>query len=256
MPDSPALDPALKTVALCRKNGLPLDETQARLLTGYVRLLREWNEKVNLISRRDVEHVWISHLLHSLALLFFLDPPRGLPVLDLGSGGGLPGIPLAIARPDLRITLLDSIRKKTAALTAIVRALGLNNVSVSTARAEELAAGQKPAEGFSIVVARAVAPLPNLIKWSRPLMRASGESGRQMGLRRSGPGEDDAIHLPCLLALKGGDLDKEIRQARVKLRQEDIRIVDLVFAGSEELGLTDKKIVIVERQTSNSVIPS
>ncbi len=256
MPDDPSLDPALKTVALCRENGLPLDETQAHLLSGYVRLLREWNEKVNLISRRDVENVWISHLLHSLALLFFLDPPRSISVLDLGSGGGLPGIPLAIARPDLRMTLLDSIQKKTAALTAIVRALGLNNVAVSTARAEGLAAGHTPAEGFSIVVARAVAPLPDLIKWSRPLMRASGESDRQMGLRRSRAGADGAIRLPCLLALKGGDLDKEVREARVKLRQEEIRVVDLVFAGSEELGLTDKKLVIVECQTPNSVNPS
>src|SRR5512141_689453 len=94
--DQPLLDSSLRLSKICRDNGLPLDDHQLDLLRRYVELLRAWNVKVNLISRRDEENIWWSHILHSLSILFFLTPPECVKVLDLGTGGGLPGIPLAI----------------------------------------------------------------------------------------------------------------------------------------------------------------
>src|ERR1700690_4224847 len=117
---------------ICRRNGLNLSDSQLRLLGRFVDGLLEWNSKINLISRRDQENVWFSHVLHSLTPLFFVEFSKGLRVLDLGTGGGFPGIPLAIARPDLELVLLDSIKKKTLAVQDLVDQLGLAGVSVWT----------------------------------------------------------------------------------------------------------------------------
>jgi len=114
--DEPIQDSSLRLSHICRDNGLRLEDRQVDLLRRYVDLLRGWNARVNLISRRDEENIWWSHILHSLSFLFFLQPGQGMRLLDLGTGGGLPGIPLAILRNDLHIVLLDSIRKKTAAV--------------------------------------------------------------------------------------------------------------------------------------------
>src|SRR5512140_2736429 len=91
-----------KTKELLNRNGLLLDAQQLQALSSYVRLLQEWNGKVNLISRKDEENIWGGHVLHSLSVLFRLKLPPGLNILDLGTGGGLPGIPLAIASPEVR----------------------------------------------------------------------------------------------------------------------------------------------------------
>jgi len=238
------IDPALEVAALCRKQGVMLDQRQTKSLSDYVQRLNEWNSRINLVSRRDEENIWFSHVLHSLTPLFFLEIPSGLSLLDLGSGGGLPGVPLAIACPGLRVTLLDSIRKKTAALVEILAGMGLDNVRVMTGRAEDLARTKGFTDRFDIVVARAVAPLPDLIRWSRPLVFKEG--GKRIALRGSIPPGDRFIRLPCLLALKGGDLKREIREAYVKLGEKDLRVLDLVFDGSEALGLVDKKMVFVE----------
>ena len=97
---------------VCAQNGLRLSEEQLTLLETLAVRLLDWNQKINLISRRDEENFWTSHLLHCLALLFKVDLPAGSLILDLGTGGGLPGLPLKIVRPDLTLTLLDSTQKK------------------------------------------------------------------------------------------------------------------------------------------------
>ena len=119
---------------ICRRNGLDLSDSQIILLTRFVDGVLEWNSKINLISRRDQENIWFSHVLHSLTPLFYIGFSDGLRVLDLGTGGGFPGIPLAIARPDLEVVLLDSIRKKTLVVQDLVDRLGLTGVSVWTGR--------------------------------------------------------------------------------------------------------------------------
>jgi 16S rRNA (guanine527-N7)-methyltransferase len=96
---------------ICRKNGLVLSDEQLRLLSLYAALLLAWNAKVNLISRKDEENFWLSHLLHCIAPMFLFAMPASARVLDIGTGGGLPGVPLAIANPGWSVTLLDSIGK-------------------------------------------------------------------------------------------------------------------------------------------------
>jgi len=138
-------------------------------LTAYERLLREVNATINLVSRKDIAALREHHLLPALLLLCLLPIEEGAEVLDLGTGGGLPGIPLAIARPDLRFLLVDSIRKKAEAVQRMVEALGLSErVRVQWARAETL-----PMR-FPYIVGRAVAPLPKFLTWAKQLLLPGG----------------------------------------------------------------------------------
>ena len=239
----------LRVERTCRRHGIELTADQLQLLNGYVSLLLSWNRKVNLVSRLDVDNIWLSHILHSLSPLFLIEIPAACKVLDLGSGGGLPGIPLSIVRPDLQFTHVDSIKKKTAALTDIVRTLGLHN-EVINCRAEDLSRCKGSSNRFDLVVARAVAPLDDLVKWSRPLLPKQRDSS---GIRRSSNKQDHdkyTITPPALIAMKGGNLGDEIRKARIKTGVKAITELDLVFDGSEELGFEDKKIVIVHLNSS------
>lgn len=233
-------DPPQEFQRICSRNGLTFSNSQLALLTRFVDGLLEWNSKINLVSRRDQENIWFSHVLHSLALLFYVEFPPGLRVLDLGTGGGFPGIPLAIARPDIELVLLDSIKKKTLAVQNLVERLGLTAVSVWTGRAEQVHLNQPVAETFDLVVARAVASLRDLVHWSRPYLRVS----------RTVPWEATVGNMvrltsPGLVALKGGDLDKEIAETKIKESVRFIRVIPMSFEGSLELGLEDKKAVIV-----------
>jgi 16S rRNA (guanine527-N7)-methyltransferase len=228
---------------ICRENGLILDDRQASLTRRFVELLREWNAKVNLISRRDEENIWWSHILHSVSILFFIQPAPGMRVLDLGTGGGLPGIPMAILRNDLHIVLLDSIRKKTAAVQDMVENLVLTNVRVETGRAEEHGPQSGLSGAFDVVVARAVAPLEDLVRWSKPLLRGTKRSDVKHKLHVP---TGRTLHTPLLIALKGGDLTEEVRRAQQKAETAVISVNALVFQGSEELGLEDKRIVTIE----------
>lgn len=242
---------------ITRENGLVVSEEQYDLLSKYVQLLLDWNRKINLISRRDQENVWFAQMLHSVSPWFFVDIAPGLRVLDLGTGGGLPGIPLAILRPDLRLTLLDSIRKKMDAVRQMVDALGLPNVEPVVGRAEEVGGQDGYRHSYDVVVARAVAKLSDLAKWSRPLLkqgRGTSPSRAEVPLGQGGAtlagGVPERkfsgrirIDGPCLLTLKGGDLDGEVREAAA--RRVQVRIVPLVFPGGEQIGLEEKKLIIV-----------
>jgi 16S rRNA (guanine527-N7)-methyltransferase len=225
---------------ICSRNGLVLSDAQNDLLACYVEALLEWNSKVNLISRRDQENLWFSHVLHSLALLFYVQLPDHARVLDLGTGGGLPGIPIAIARPGLEIVLLDSIRKKTTAVQDMIERLGLTGVSVRTGRAEEIHLGEGGSGTFDIVMARAVASLRDLARWSRPHLRTPRAETTLIS-----DGNKIRLESPVLVALKGGDLDAEIAEAKIKERVRSFRIIQMSFDGALELGLEDKKAVII-----------
>lgn len=231
----------LKVESICRKNGLRIEEDKVQQLSRFVELLLEWNSKINLISRADVANVWFSHVLHSLSLLFVIDFPRNAAVIDLGTGGGLPGIPLAILRDDIQMTLLDSIRKKTMVVQDVVKKLALKNVHVVTGRAEDLGRQKEFAHSFNIVVSRATASLTDLVKWSQPLLKEASGDKREISDQR-------VCNLPCLIAFKGGDLGSEIEKAAIKVGMKQHSIINLAFDGSEELGLHDKKLVIVPFQ--------
>ena len=170
-------------------NQLRLTEGQWFLLEQWVPLLLETNQKLNLISRKDTDRIWENHILHSLALLVIKPFPKGSKVCDVGTGGGFPGIPLAIACPHSHFTLMDATGKKIKALQRMITSLALPNTQVVRGRAEEV--GKQPLyqHRFSIVTARAVASLQSLEQWTRDLR---------------------APHA-VLHAYKGGDLRDEIQ---------------------------------------------
>ncbi|MBC7536392.1 MAG: 16S rRNA (guanine(527)-N(7))-methyltransferase RsmG [Ferruginibacter sp.] len=172
-------------------------EEQLRQLTALKSLYSEWNEKINVISRKDMENFYTHHVLHSLAIATQFNFENNMQVMDLGTGGGFPGIPLAIFFPSTSFHLVDSINKKLQVVQEIANSIGLTNVSTQHTRAEEIKNRQ-----FDVVVSRAVAPLRDLWFWSRPLIKKN----KQLAA-------DTPNGLVCL---KGGDLSKEISESGCK----------------------------------------
>lgn len=229
---------------IARANGVLLTQNQQTLLSLYVEQLLTWNAKVNLISRRDEENVWESHILHSLSVLFFVRPPERGRMLDLGTGGGLPGLPLAILRPDIELLLVDATAKKVRAVEDMITRLGIHNVRAVWSRAEDLATMKGISGSFDVVVARAVAPLSDLVRWARPLLKGGPalSDPLQSFAGRNLPHE---ISSPYLLCMKGGDLEGEIQKAKVKTGITDILVLDLVINGGPFPSLEGKKIVVI-----------
>ena len=166
---------------------------QFRQLEG---LYKEWNEKINVISRKDIDALYEKHVLHSLAIAVLCSFDKGTQVVDIGTGGGFPGIPLAIFFPDVQFTLVDSIGKKIKVVQEVAAAIGLKNVTAIHGRVEEI-----KGKTFDYAVSRAVAPLGDLWKWISPLIRLGQRS-------------DEFPN--GLLCLKGGDLTKEIFESGMK----------------------------------------
>ncbi len=162
-------------------------------------LYAEWNQKINLISRKDIEHLPLRHILHALAFAKIIKFQDGSRLLDLGTGGGFPGIPLAIFFPEVHFTLIDGRGKKITAVKAIAEELNLKNVLARHQRAEEL----KQSE-FDFVLSRAVAPLSKLWNWSARLLRKRHINALPNGL----------------LTLKGGKLQSEIQELPKKCYAE------------------------------------
>jgi 16S rRNA (guanine527-N7)-methyltransferase len=154
--------------------GHPLSPEQLDGFERYRALLLDWNQKINLTGIRDPDAVETLHFVDSIAGLAALPAEEGLRVIDVGTGGGLPGLALKLARPDLRLTLLDSVAKKTRVLDEIARELGLADVEVLTARAEEV--GQDPArrESWDVAAARALATVVVVAELCLPLVRVGG----------------------------------------------------------------------------------
>jgi 16S rRNA (guanine527-N7)-methyltransferase len=154
--------------------GRPLSGAQLDQFARYRALLLEWNERINLTAIREPDAVETLHFVDSIAGLAALPPADGLAVVDVGSGGGLPGLPLRIARPDLRLTLLDSVGKKTMVLGEICRALGFHDVEILTARAEEV--GRDPArrESWDVALSRAIGTVIVVAELCLPLVRVGG----------------------------------------------------------------------------------
>lgn len=167
-------------------------------------LYREWNEKINVISRKDMDGLYEKHILHSLSIAAAFDFTDGMEVMDLGTGGGFPGIPLAVFFPEVRFHLVDSIAKKLKIIDAVVEATGLKNVTTQHSRAESIKDRK-----FDMVVSRAVAPLKELWQWSRPLLKKNSATG----------------FAPGLICLKGGDLTAEIQESGTRPRMMEIATI-------------------------------
>jgi 16S rRNA (guanine527-N7)-methyltransferase len=196
------MEKAQASLELITKYFADFSEHQLNQLTMLHDLYGEWNEKINVISRKDIDSLYQKHVLHSLAIAAQFPFSNGLDIVDIGTGGGFPGIPLAIFFPEVNFYLSDSIAKKIKVVTEISSALGLKNVEAHHGRVESIK-GRK----FDFAVSRAVAPLQELWKWGKPLIR----NERKLEDYKNG-----------LICLKGGDLTEEI--AASGLRPHSIEI--------------------------------
>ncbi len=192
-----------------------LSEKQREQLDKMTELYPEWNEKINVISRKDIDNLEINHLLHSLAIAKFINFKPGSRIMDFGSGGGLPGLPLAVLFPEVNFHLIDRIGKKIKVAKEIADSIGLTNVTFQHGDSGECH------DKFDFVVSRAVMPQADLVKLSRknisPIQRNALPNG--------------------VIALKGGALDEEIRTIKPLTEVTDI---DQYF---EEPFFSTKKIV-------------
>jgi len=156
-------------------------------------LYTQWNDKINVISRKDIESLYEKHVLHSLAIATTFDFVPGTKIIDIGTGGGFPGIPLAIFFPEVEFLLVDSIAKKLKVVDGVANALQLKNITTRWSRVEDL----KEKLYFDFAVSRAVAPLKDLWKWALPVVKKTGMNEMANGL----------------ICLKGGDLHQEISES-------------------------------------------
>lgn len=167
-----------------------LSEEQKRQFQSLQELYAEWNQQINVISRKDIENLYLHHVLHSLAIARYIQFKPGTDVLDLGTGGGFPGLPLAILFPETRFLLVDSIGKKLKVVNEVAAAIGLTNIETRHIRAEEI-----KDKKFDFVVTRAVATLDKLYYWSKKLIKTKHINAFPNGI----------------IALKGGNIREEIK---------------------------------------------
>jgi 16S rRNA (guanine527-N7)-methyltransferase len=166
--------------------GVELSERQHAQLLDYVALLAKWNAVYNLTAIRDPRQMMVQHILDSLSILPHLPVRDGAAVLDVGSGGGLPGIVIAIARPDWSVTLNDIVHKKTAFQSQAKAELGLTNLSVVTGRVESLRPGVEVPKKFDLIVSRAFAELADFVTLARHLVAEGGAIWAMKGVRPEG----------------------------------------------------------------------
>ncbi len=193
-----------------------LSPAQLGQLSALEGLYKEWNDKINVISRKDMDGLYGKHVLHSLSIAAAFEFRKGMEVIDIGTGGGFPGIPLAIFFPDTQFHLVDSIGKKIKVASSVAASIGLSNVTTQHSRAEEIRNRK-----FDVAVSRAVAPLKELWMWAKPLLRktvgrwamADGRVNPAIGHRPSANG---------LICLKGGDLAREIFESGCRPRMMEI----------------------------------
>jgi 16S rRNA (guanine527-N7)-methyltransferase len=178
----------------CIGNGIPFSEDALERFQRYQAALIEWNKKINLISGNDEPRIVTRHFLQSIGLLRVFDFPAGCRVLDLGTGGGFPGMPIKIIRPDLDMVLVEATQKKVLFLMELIQILGLTHVVSLPVRIESIRGKIKPVD---IVISRAVTDMRNLVKWSRSCLKKDGG---------------------YLLAIKGKRLESELTDLKTDRR--------------------------------------
>jgi 16S rRNA methyltransferase gidB len=194
-----------------------LTDLQRQQIKQLDELYRDWNEKINVVSRKDIDHLYLHHVLHSLAIAKYIQFRDTTEILDFGTGGGFPGIPLAILFPQCRFKLIDRTAKKIRVAQEVAQALGLENVT-----AQQLS-GEEERGKYHFVVSRAVMPLPDLLK----IVRKNISSYQQNSLPNG------------VICLKGGDLQHEMRMFR---KVADVTEVNNWF---DENWFREKQVVYV-----------
>lgn len=182
-------------VEIIQKYFHELTEQQQEQFAQLPQLYQSWNEQINVVSRKDIEELLERHVLHSLAIAKVVSFKPGTQILDVGTGGGFPGIPLAILFPECDFVLVDSIGKKIKVVSEVAKALGLTNVKAKHTRAEEID------QQFDFVVTRAVARIKKFLPWVKGKISADSKNTIKNGI----------------LFLKGGDLDEEIEESGKKV---------------------------------------
>ncbi len=185
-----------------------LSVTQIQQFILLQQLYQEWNEKINVISRQDISHLVEKHFLHSLSIGHQFAFEKNINVLDIGTGGGLPGVPLAILFPETNFILVDATRKKIHVIEHLIEQLKLPNINPLWSRVEQL-----DRQDIDVVVSRATASLEQLLAWAGPVMNIKSNAMYQ-----------------GLICLKGGDLTQEIKTSKAQVQQIDLHeIFDLDY---------------------------
>lgn len=200
-----------------RKYFTELTATQLERLTQLGELYRTWNERINVVSRKDIDNLYLHHVLHSLSIAKYVQFKAGTRMLDFGTGGGFPGIPLAIVFPECRFKLIDRTAKKIRVTQEIAAAIGLTNATA------EQKAGEEERGEYDFVVSRAVMPLPDLMKIVKKNISREQRNALPNGL----------------ICLKGGNLDAETRMVK--------KVVDITPVGNwfEDEWFEEKNVVYV-----------
>lgn len=167
-----------------------LTEQQIEQFEALLPLYKEWNAKINVISRKDIDELYLRHVIHSLAIAKVMPFANGSSILDVGTGGGFPGVPLAILFPECQFHLVDSINKKLKVINSVAEALSLENIRTTHSRVEAID------EQYDFIVSRAVTSMPEFTKWVKGKIRKEQINDFKNGI----------------LYLKGGDLSEELKQ--------------------------------------------
>lgn len=211
---------------ICSINGIILDDEMSENIQRFHRELVYWNQKVNLISRQDVDFILEKHILHSLVILKYEKISYKARLMDVGCGAGFPGTILKIARPDIFLTLVDSISKKLKIAEMLARHTSLRNIQAFAIRAEELSKNPDFRSKFDYITARAVSSTSNLIQWTKDLLKPTGK----------------------IILLKGGDLQKEILEANKKFPEFEITEQIIELRGFDYFTKENKKIVVITKK--------
>lgn len=182
--------PKLKVMELILKYFPELTETQINQFKALEHLYKDWNAKINVVSRKDIDELYLRHVLHSLGIAKVIKFTDGSKILDVGTGGGFPGVPLAILFPNCSFHLVDSINKKLKVINAVAEAIGLENITTTHSRVEAIE------DTYDFIVSRAVTAMPEFTKWVKGKIAKKQKNELKNGI----------------LYLKGGDLKGELKQ--------------------------------------------
>ena len=212
---------------------LTANETQLSQFSAYSSLLKEWNEKMNLTAIVDDDGIAVKHFLDSILPLAHLDFAQNIKVADIGTGAGFPGIPLKIMRPDVQITLVDSLQKRITFLETVVQELALENVTCIHGRAEELGKDRSYREQFDVLFSRAVANMKVLSEYCLPFVKVGG----------------------LFVALKAEDSEAELQEAKAMIGSLGGKVEQVLAISLPQSDITRKLMVIRKVSPTPSQFP-
>lgn len=213
--------------------GGPSDEVTINKYQQYMEGVLEWNEKVNLTNITDPEEFVIKHFIDSIICIDYPELEEAGKIIDVGTGGGFPGVPLAIAAPDKEFILMDSLNKRLKIIDELCGQIGIGNVTTVHARAEELAKNKAHREQYDLCVSRAVANMATLAEYCLPFIKVGG----------------------CLMAYKGPDAEREVEEARKALYLLGGHVEEIREGNLKEFGIDHKVVIIKKVKNTPSKFP-